>query len=43
MENKLYQKYYNELRIVPADENDAFWESLRTPLPNSFRFTGSKR
>lgn len=40
--NELFEKYYNELNIVPDDERDAFWSALKKELPNSFRFTGSK-
>ena len=40
--NELYERYYNELDILPEEDKDAFWESLRRELPNSFRFTGSK-
>ncbi|KAF2757707.1 S-adenosyl-L-methionine-dependent methyltransferase [Pseudovirgaria hyperparasitica] len=41
--NKDYEQYYNEeVNILPESERDAFWKSLRTTLPNSFRFTGSK-
>jgi len=27
---------------VPEEERDAFWKAMKTDLPNSFRFTGSK-
>ncbi|KAI9672057.1 MAG: hypothetical protein M1831_001870 [Alyxoria varia] len=40
--NKLFERYYNELKIVGDDERHKFWEALRTDLPNSFRFTGSR-
>ncbi|BDD57184.1 hypothetical protein MPDQ_002952 [Monascus purpureus] len=40
--NERFERYYNELGIVPEEEREAFWEALRRDLPNSFRFTGSK-
>ncbi|KAK7539779.1 cytosine-5--methyltransferase NCL1 [Phyllosticta citribraziliensis] len=40
--NELFEKYYNELNIVPEEEHEAFWSALKKELPNSFRFTGSK-
>ncbi|MCJ1290079.1 hypothetical protein MMC34_001614 [Xylographa carneopallida] len=41
-QNELYEKYYNELGIVPSEERSDFWAALKRELPNSFRFTGSK-
>ncbi|KAN0070281.1 S-adenosyl-L-methionine-dependent methyltransferase [Elaphomyces granulatus] len=40
--NEKYERFYNELGIVPAEDREAFWAALRRDLPNSFRFTGSK-
>ncbi|KAK5937332.1 tRNA (cytosine-5-)-methyltransferase ncl1 [Knufia obscura] len=40
--NERFESYYNGLGIVPEDERDAFWKAMKTDLPNSFRFTGSK-
>lgn len=40
--NARFETYYNGLHLVPDEENDAFWKTLRQDLPNSFRFTGSK-
>ncbi|KAL9077256.1 MAG: hypothetical protein Q9157_003447 [Trypethelium eluteriae] len=40
--NEKYERYYNTLQLVPEDEREAFWASLRQELPNSFRFAGSK-
>ncbi|KAK5088972.1 tRNA (cytosine-5-)-methyltransferase ncl1 [Lithohypha guttulata] len=40
--NEKFENFYNELGIVPAEERDAFWKAMKTDLPNSFRFTGSK-
>ncbi|KIW66127.1 hypothetical protein PV04_08330 [Phialophora macrospora] len=41
-QNERFEKYYNQLGILPDDEKDAFWEAMRRDLPNSFRFTGSR-
>ncbi|MCJ1284688.1 hypothetical protein MMC26_004024 [Xylographa opegraphella] len=41
-QNELYEKYYNDLGIVPPEERSEFWAALKRELPNSFRFTGSK-
>lgn len=41
--NELFQKYYQGLGIVPEGEWDDFYETLKTSLPISFRFTGHKR
>jgi multisite-specific tRNA:(cytosine-C5)-methyltransferase len=41
-ENTLFEKYYNELNVVPEGERSEFWTALRRELPNSFRFAGSK-
>ncbi|KAL1985860.1 hypothetical protein VTN96DRAFT_7352 [Rasamsonia emersonii] len=40
--NEKFERYYNELGIVPEEEKEAFWAALRRDLPNSFRFTGSR-
>ncbi|GME26201.1 Bacterial Fmu (Sun)/eukaryotic nucleolar NOL1/Nop2p [Neofusicoccum parvum] len=40
--NVNFEKYYNELAIVPEEEREQFWTALKKELPNSFRFTGSK-
>jgi multisite-specific tRNA:(cytosine-C5)-methyltransferase len=41
--NELFERFYNELNIVPeGDERKEFWAAMRRELPNSFRFTGSK-
>ncbi|KAF4534485.1 Methyltransferase [Lasiodiplodia theobromae] len=40
--NVNFEKYYNELGIVPEEEREQFWTALKKELPNSFRFTGSK-
>lgn len=41
--NEKLERYYNELNIVEGEERAVFWETMRRELPNSFRFTGSKR
>lgn len=40
--NKRFESYYNDLDIIIEEERSAFWESLRSDLPNSFRFAGSR-
>ncbi|EMD00459.1 hypothetical protein BAUCODRAFT_20558 [Baudoinia panamericana UAMH 10762] len=41
--NEKMERFYNTIDIVPSGaDRDAFWAALRTELPNSFRFTGSK-
>jgi hypothetical protein len=35
--NALYETYYQEQRIVPEGEWEAFMQALRRPLPTSFR------
>ncbi|KIX03484.1 uncharacterized protein Z518_07037 [Rhinocladiella mackenziei CBS 650.93] len=40
--NDKYEQYYNQLGIIPDDDQDEFWQAMRRDLPNSFRFTGSK-
>lgn len=42
-ENKLFEHYYQELKIVPEGEWDQFMGSLREPLPATLRITGYKR
>ncbi|XP_045703822.1 RNA cytosine C(5)-methyltransferase NSUN2 [Phyllostomus hastatus] len=41
-ENKLFEQYYQELKIVPEGEWDQFMEALREPLPATLRITGYK-
>uniref|UniRef100_A0A8C9TKI4 tRNA (cytosine(34)-C(5))-methyltransferase n=1 Tax=Scleropages formosus TaxID=113540 RepID=A0A8C9TKI4_SCLFO len=42
-ENKLFEQYYREQKIVPEGEFEHFMETLREPLPATFRITGYKR
>ncbi|KAM9252987.1 RNA cytosine C(5)-methyltransferase NSUN2 [Dugong dugon] len=41
-ENKLFEHYYQELKIVPDGEWDQFMGALREPLPATLRITGYK-
>lgn len=41
-ENKLFEHYYQELRIVPEGEWEQFMGALRQPLPATLRITGYK-
>ncbi|KAI2652704.1 RNA cytosine C(5)-methyltransferase NSUN2 [Labeo rohita] len=41
-ENKLFEHYYKELKIVPEGEFEEFMEAMREPLPATIRITGYK-
>lgn len=41
-ENKLFEQYYRELKIVPDGEFEEFMEAMREPLPATIRITGYK-
>ncbi|ROK35716.1 tRNA (cytosine(34)-C(5))-methyltransferase [Anabarilius grahami] len=41
-ENKLFEHYYKELKIVPDGEFEAFMDAMREPLPATIRITGYK-
>ncbi|XP_075442058.1 RNA cytosine C(5)-methyltransferase NSUN2 isoform X2 [Ascaphus truei] len=41
-ENKLFEHYYQELKIVPDGEWEQFMSILREPLPATIRITGYK-
>ncbi|XP_007951453.1 RNA cytosine C(5)-methyltransferase NSUN2 [Orycteropus afer afer] len=41
-ENKLFEHYYQELKIVPEEEWEQFMGALREPLPATLRITGYK-
>jgi hypothetical protein len=43
-ENELFEWYYRSLGLMKDDRDfEAFMTYLRTPLPTTFRITGSKR
>jgi len=42
-ENKLFEHYYKELKIVPDGEFEEFMAAMREPLPATIRITGYKR
>ncbi|KAJ3149520.1 tRNA (cytosine(34)-C(5))-methyltransferase [Geranomyces michiganensis] len=42
MENARFETYYRAQQILPDDELMSLMDSLRTPLPISFRITGSR-
>uniref|UniRef100_A0A8C1RUU7 tRNA (cytosine(34)-C(5))-methyltransferase n=1 Tax=Cyprinus carpio TaxID=7962 RepID=A0A8C1RUU7_CYPCA len=42
-ENKLFEHYYTELKIVPEGEFEEFMQAMREPLPATMRITGYKR
>ena len=39
--NETFEAYYKAQKIVPEDEWETFLETLRTPLPMTFRINGS--
>ncbi|KAF5898106.1 tRNA (cytosine(34)-C(5))-methyltransferase, partial [Clarias magur] len=41
-ENKLFEQYYRELKIVPEGEFEEFMAAMREPLPATIRITGYK-
>ncbi|KAA0710639.1 tRNA (cytosine(34)-C(5))-methyltransferase [Triplophysa tibetana] len=41
-ENKLFEHYYRELKIVPEGEFEKFMDAMREPLPATIRITGYK-
>ncbi|KAF0294944.1 tRNA (cytosine(34)-C(5))-methyltransferase [Amphibalanus amphitrite] len=41
-ENKMFEEFYKKQGIVPEAEWDSFMETLREPLPASFRVTGTR-
>lgn len=40
--NPRFENYYNNLDIIDEEERPDFWNSMRSDLPNSFRFAGSR-
>lgn len=40
--NDKLEEYYNTLNVVPEGEREDFWSCLKSELPNSFRFAGSR-
>ncbi|KAJ5819518.1 Methyltransferase (Ncl1) [Penicillium riverlandense] len=40
--NEKLERYYNEPGIIPEEDREEFWTTMRRDLPNSFRFTGSR-
>lgn len=43
MHNERFEKYYRAQTILPDEEWDGFLESLRNPLPTTFRVAGSRQ
>lgn len=43
MHNERFEKYYKAQNILADDEWEAFLESMREPLPTTFRVTGSRQ
>ncbi|KIK97617.1 hypothetical protein PAXRUDRAFT_824777 [Paxillus rubicundulus Ve08.2h10] len=42
MDNERFTAYYRAQNIIPDDQWEIFMESLRRPLPTTFRITGSR-
>ncbi|KAI0088251.1 cytosine-5--methyltransferase [Irpex rosettiformis] len=43
MHNEKFEKYYKAQKILPECEWESFMESMRGPLPTTFRVTGSRQ
>ncbi|KAH9929026.1 cytosine-5--methyltransferase [Epithele typhae] len=43
MRNERLEKYYKAQAILPEDEYDAMFETMRNPLPTTFRVAGSRQ
>ena len=43
MNNALFESYYKTQAIVPEDQWDTFLDSLKEPLPTTFRVAGSRQ
>ena len=43
MHNERFEAYYRVQNIIPDDEWDVFLETLRQPLPTTFRVAGSRQ
>ncbi|KAI0826143.1 cytosine-5--methyltransferase [Irpex lacteus] len=43
MRNEKFEKYYKAQNILPENEWEAFMQSMREPLPTTFRVTGSRQ
>jgi hypothetical protein len=43
MKNDRFDAYYKAQKIVPDDEWDKFMDTLREPLPTTFRVAGSRQ
>ena len=43
MHNDRFENYYKTQNILPEDEWDRFMNSLRAPLPTTFRVAGSRQ
>lgn len=43
MHNERFATYYQAQKIIPEDEWETFMDSLRRPLPTTFRIAGSRQ
>ena len=43
MNNERFEKYYKAQNVLSEDEWENFMESMREPLPTTFRVAGSRQ
>ncbi len=43
MHNERLEKYYKAQNVLPEEEWDQFLETMRNPLPTTFRVAGSRQ
>lgn len=41
-ENAVFENYYSDPIFMDEAESEEMWKFMKTDLPNSFRFTGTK-
>ncbi|CAO3595496.1 unnamed protein product [Absidia cylindrospora] len=42
LDHEVFKKYYKAQNLVPEEEFEEFYACLKTPLPSTFRITGTK-
>ena len=43
MHNERFEKYYKAQHVLPEEEWSQFLETMRNPLPTTFRVAGSRQ
>lgn len=43
MHNERFEKYYKAQNVLPEEEWSQFLETMRNPLPTTFRVAGSRQ